>query len=372
MKIMKKYSFFIILILSMGMISGGCTNGGVPNQPAATNVITTPGTPYLNQDGFLKPCDLLSVAEWLALFGVAPVLFEEKNGGCLISNQWETMSIFTGVYPQSQAYLTMQWFTQALELESSDAEFVFQLREVLENEADQGIRSLIDQRIGLYEALRYRTERIFVIGDYAIWFSYHESLTNILEILDNDQYLRIELRGFYPVDARNLAVQVGERLIERTPQEFEVLFNADAAFGQPGGVEPTLAAGQPSLSVINAEPAEIYFGSLCGEETTQVLINIANDTVVNNVVLVYRLVSQAETNQNWTTVFMSRGESGEWIKSLNAETDFNAYRLSDGAQVEVYIGILYGVDRVINSPVYKMVTVKQCGSQPPTAATQTP
>lgn len=369
---MKKYSVLYTLVLSILFLVSGCTNGGVQNQPLETDSVATPELPYLTQDGYLKPCELISVEEWQNLFEEAPLFVEEVNGGCLVSNQWETRSIFMGVYPQSQAYPAMRWFTQSLEAESNNPEFLFQMRELLANQTNEDIRSLIDERIKLYEALLYRTERIFVIGDYAIWFSYHESSTNILEVLQEEQYIRINLAGFYPVEARKLALDVGELVVERLPQKFEILFNLDSDLLPSEETSPSLVVNTPVLTSITANPEEIFFGSLCTGETAQLEITLTNQELINNVFLVYRLTSQKETNQNWTTIFMSPSEAGTWVKTLNAETDFSSYTLTHDAEVEVYIGVLYELEKVINSPVYKMITVKQCGAETPTAATQTP
>jgi hypothetical protein len=88
--------------------------------------------------------------------------------------------------------------------------------------------------------------------------------------------------------------------------------------------------------------------------------------------MVYRLTSQAEINPNWTTVFMIPNENGGWIKSLNAEIDFSSYTLADEAVVEVSIGVLYGVDRVYNSPVYRILQVNQCETETSDTVTETP
>lgn len=340
--------------------------------PIETESVADPGEPYLTEEGYLKPCDLISVSEWQTFFEEAPLFIEEMDGGCRISNQWETRSIFIGLYSPEKALQTMRWFTQSLETESNDPEFLFQLREVLTNQTDQDIRGLIDERIKLYEALLYRSERIFVIGDYAIWFSYHESSTNILEILEGDSYIRITLAGFYPVEARNLALDIGNTIIERAPLDFENLFNFNSTLSLTEEQSPTLETGSPELGFISANPEEIFYGSLCGGESANIEVELNNDDLVNNVVMVYRLTSQVEINPNWTTVFMIPDETGGWVKSLNAEIDFSSYTLTDEAIVEVSIGVLYGVDRVYNSPIYRILQVNQCEAQSPDTVTETP
>jgi hypothetical protein len=372
MKTMKKINVLHGLILSIFFLVSGCTSNGVQNEPIGNELVIDPGTPYLTEDGYLKPCDLISVSEWQTFFAEAPLFIEEMDGGCRISNQWETRSIFIGLYSPAQAFQTMRWFTQSLEAESNDPELLFQLREVLTNQTDQDIRGLIEERIKLYEALLYRSERIFVIGDYAIWFSYHESSTNIIEILEGDSYLRITLAGFYPVEARKLALDIGKTLIERAPSDFENLFNFNTNLSLTEEQSPTLEAGSPELAFISADPEDIFYGSLCGEESAQIEIALKNDELVNNVVMVYRLTSQAEINPNWTTVFMIPNENGGWIKSLNAEIDFSSYTLADEAVVEVSIGVLYGVDRVYNSPVYRILQVNQCETETSDTVTETP
>ncbi len=369
---MKKIWVLILWGITLIILFSGCTNGGAQNQPTEPNLVPETETPYLTQDGYLKPCELISVTEWQSLFAEAPLFIEDINGGCRISNQWETRSIFIGLYSPNQAYQTMRWFTQSLEKESLDPEFLFLLREVLEDQTDQDIQRLINERINLYEALLYRSERIFVIGDFAIWFSYHESSTNILEILEDDIYIRIAIAGFYPVEARKLAIEVGNKLIDRAPIQFENLFNINT---NPNLVEersPTFESGSPEISFITANPEEIFYGSLCGGESARIELALNNNNLVNNVLLVYRLASLSEINQSWTTVFMAPNESGGWTKSLNAETDFSAYTLTDDAVVEVTIGVLYGVDRVYNSPVYQILQVNQCGAETPTAAAPLP
>ena len=88
--------------------------------PIEIESVADPGEPYLTEDGYLKPCDLISVSEWQTFFEEAPLFIEEMDGGCRISNQWETRSIFIGLYSPEKALQTMRWFTQSLETESND------------------------------------------------------------------------------------------------------------------------------------------------------------------------------------------------------------------------------------------------------------
>jgi hypothetical protein len=266
----------------------------------------------------------------------------------------------------------MRWFTQSLETESNDSEFLFQLREVLTDSIEVDIRRLMEKRVKLYEALLYRTERVFVVGDYTFWYSYPESATNILEMVEGDDYIRINLVGFYQVEARTLALKVGNLLVERVPPRFEVKFGSNSSLTLSESTSSTAAVTTPNLASISASPEEIFFGSLCTGEIAQLEIYLINSEVVNNVLLVYRLTSQVETNQNWTTVFMELKEPGVYRKIFNAELDFGAYQLTDEAEMEAYVGVLYGVDQVYNSPVYQLLKIKRCGEQTPTAATPIP
>lgn len=348
----------------------GCQSSNLKELPVIPSTPTSSALdPVPIQNAVLNACELISVEEWETIFDETPLFFEELSGGCRISNLWDTRSFFIGLYPEDQVLPSLRWFTQGLTAYSNDSEFLFALSDVLD-QTGYSSRQFLDEQIQLYEMINFRTERLYLIGDYAMWISYHESLTNILEVLDTNRFLRVEAIGFYPVEARDAILEIGSLVLERTPENFSIQFTTTQNLEQKGQT-PEQQLSIPILEGFIAEPTQINYGSLCANETSEVRVLISNAEDVYSVLFVYRLNSPLETNQNWVSVFMNQTVPGEWTKTINAESDFSLYQLTAGATVEGSIAILYAVDQVINSSPQLLITINPCGVEPNTTPERT-
>ncbi len=354
-----KQNLFVLVWLVFIFVSG-CNLQRTPNldenqTPTLTEELQK--TPEI----FLNPCDLLSTNEWEAIVGESPLFFEEIDGGCRVKNQWDTKSIFVGVYPEPQIVQTLQWFTLGIRNLTSDSEILFSIQELLD-QTDLTARQALEEQIALYELLNFRTERIYTVGDYTMWVSYHESATNILESLETDRFLRVEAIGFYALEAKDILVDLSAMILERAPEVFSVRF-VENTTPQPNVDQPVETITTPLLDQFFAEPDQIRYGSLCEGETALIQARISNTENINSVLFVYRLIGSENNPGNWTTIFIYETEPGIWTKSINAEADFSAAQLTAGNKVEAFIAVLYGVDQVINFDPVVILSVDPCTSR---------
>lgn len=308
---------------------------------------------------FLKPCAAIKMADMETLFQESPLYINEENGGCVIRNQWDTRSIWFSVFSGQQALPAMQWQTRHLIAGWNEDDYRIIVDEIIGDEANQTLIDLQEARLVVYEQLEYRWERFYTVGDSAYWILNSRAFKGILDVVENDIYLQIGFSGFLAVQVQTEIENLATSIINQLPETFIVEFDfPDEEVGELNSGESLMDV--PQILEVTTTSQEIFFGDLCGNELTTIRAQIDNFEMIDNVYLVYRLVSASETNDNWNTVFMNQLTPSTWEYSLSAETSFLSYQMINGAQIEYSIAIIYGVNNVVRSPSYSEILLLQC------------
>lgn len=323
--------------------------------PTSADISSTPAVTVIN------PCEILQQQIYQDIFADTTLIFSGENGSCRISNQWETKSIQVGVFQDDQANKAVRWYTSQLILGWNKPDLIAYLNQLQIDGAGLSIAEFQQLIIPFYERIDYRNERIFSIGDTTFWYTYPLASVNILDLSINNTYLRISLSGFFAEQALPISLDLADRILKQIPEKFLV----DYQFELPtalGYSTPTVAVvgSVPAINLITLDKEKIFFGDLCGDEITTITAVIDEKDVVDNVYLVYRLISSQETNSNWVTLPMERKDTGYWKLSLSAESDFSTYKVVSGAQVEYAISIIYNVSNIFRSPTYNNLHLNQC------------
>ena len=293
------------------------------------------------------------------LFQESPLFINEENGGCVIRNQWDTRSIWFSVFSGQQALPAMQWQTRHLIAGWNEDDYQTIVDEIISDEANETLIDLQEARLVVYEQLEYRWERFFTVGDSAYWILNSRAFKGILDVVEEDIYLQIGFSGFLAAQVQTDIENLATVIINQLPDIFFVDFD----FPEEEVTEQTSAESLlevPQILAVTKTSQEIFFGDLCSDEMTTIRAQIDNFEMIDNVYLVYRLVSASETNDNWNTVFINQLIPSTWETSLSAETSFLTYQLINGAQVEYSIAVIYGVNSVVRSPSYSDILLLQC------------
>lgn len=357
----KQKTLFLYLIFLL--LLSGCnpnpdmdvTNSPQPvNSNSSLSTQTNSGTNL-----FLIPCDLLNLTEMENLFQESPLFINEENGGCVIRNQWDTRSIRFSVFSGEQSLPAMQWQTRHLIAGWEDEEYRALIDEIINDAANQTLIDLQEAKLDIYEQLEYRWERYFTVGDSAYWILNSRAFTGILDVVEGNIYLQIGFSGFLAAQVQTEMENLAKSIISQLPEIFFVEFDfPEEEVSELDSVQSLV--GVPLILEVTKTSQEIYFGDLCNDEITTIRAQIDNFELIDNVYLVYRLVSPSETNDNWNTVFMNQLTPSTWETSLSAETSFLTYQLINGAQVEHSIAIIYNVNNVVQSPAYSDILLLQC------------
>lgn len=355
-----------ILLLSMGLlILSSCANSETLTPGLSTTDISQDSqeeNPNIDSKSTpLSTCDLINDQLFYEALSTGTLIFSFENGSCWVSDQWETKSIQVAVFQGPQADQAIRWFTREMLAGWNRPDLISYVNQLVAD--GQGL-SLIDfqeELIPFYEQIDYRTERIFSVGDTAFWYTYPQATANLLEITQGDIYLRISINGLFPEEALVISQNIARQVLDSLPDVFSIDFDLSLEeaieYATPTSPSTDLI---PVILSIAADRTNIFFGDLCGDETTRIQVRIEEKGLVNDVYLVYRLVSESETNTNWVTRSMNRQDEGFWDYTLSAEGDFPTYKVVNGANVEYAISILYSVDAVLRSPTIRTITVNQC------------
>lgn len=328
------------------------------SQPVESDSPISPQT-NSNSSVFLKPCSLITMTDMEMLFQDSPLFIDEENGGCVIRNQWNTRSIWYSVFSGEQALPAMQWQTRHLIAGWNEGDYRVIVDEIISDEANQNLVDLQEARLVVYEQLEYRWERFYTVGDSAYWILNSRAFKGILDVVEEDIYLQIGFSGFLAGKVQTDIENLAKSIIDELPEIFFVEFEfPEEEVGELNSSESLLEI--PQILEVTKSSQEIFFGDLCGNEMTTIRVQIDNFEMIDNVYLVYRLVSSSETNDNWNTVFMNQLTPSTWEISLSAETSFLTYQLINGAQVEYSIAVIYGVNNVMRSPSYSDILLLQC------------
>lgn len=357
MKTKTPWIFFLILSL----LNSACTvrnSNQVDEIDANSTTSPTPTQSPQVESMFISPCDLISIPEMEEIFSESPLFLSEENGSCVIRNQWDTRSIWFLVYQDEQALSAMQWNTRHLISGWNNEEMKQRVEEIILDENNQTLRSLQDARLVIFEDLEYRWERLFTFGDIAYWIINPRAFKGIFDVVEGEIFFQIGYSGFMAAQIQPQLEDVSEKIFSRLPGTFFIEFD----FPDEGFTDQNNNAGRdiPEIVDLTMSSQEIFFGSFCEEETTTIRAMIENPSLVDNVFLVYRLVSNDETNDNWKTIFMDQVSDQNWEITLNAENSFSAYQLVDGAVVEYSIAIIYEVNSVSRGSTLRDITVSQC------------
>ncbi|MBE0688346.1 MAG: hypothetical protein IH585_20325, partial [Anaerolineaceae bacterium] len=181
----------------------------------------------------------------------------------------------------------------------------------------------------------------------------------ILDVVEKDIYLQIRFSGFLAAQVQTEIENLAASIIDQLPEIFFVEFDfPEEDVGEQNPVEGLLEV--PKILAITQTSTEIFFGDLCGDEMTTIRAQFDNFEMIDNVYLVYRLVSASETNDNWNTVFMNQLTPSTWEIPLSAENSFLTYQLINGAKVEYSVAVIYGVNSVVRSLSYSDILLLQC------------
>lgn len=359
---MKKQPPFFLFLALLLLLSSCNRNPDI----GETNLTQTvdPVSPNSSQTSsvsnlILRPCTIINMTEMETLFQESPLFINEENGGCKIRNQWDTRSIWFSVFSGEQALPAMQWQTRYLVVGWNDDDYQAIVDEIISDDSNQTLTDLQEARLVVYEQLEYRWERFFTVGDSAYWILNSRAFKGILDVVVQDIYLQIGFSGFLAAQVQTEIEKLAVSIVEQLPENFYVEFDfpEDDIEGQ-NSVDSLLET--PQILEVTQTSQEIFFGDLCGDEMTTIRAQIDNFEMIDNVYLVYRLVSSSETNDNWTTVFMNQLTPSVWEIILSAETSFLTYQLINGAKVEYSIAIIYGVNNVQRSPSYSDILLLQC------------
>jgi len=357
MKNQKPLFLFLVLLL----LFSSCNRNPDMDETNLSQTVD-PESPNSSQTGsasnlFLRPCTAINMTDMETLFQESPLFINEENGGCVIRNQWDTRSIWFSVFSGEQALPAMQWQTRHLIVGWND-DYQAIVDEIISDESNQTLIDLQESRLVVYEQLEYRWERFFTVGDSAYWILNSRAFKGILDVVEDDIYLQIGFSGFLAAQVQTEIEKLAVSIIDQLPENFFVEFDFTEEVSELNPIESLSEV--PEILDVTTTSQEIFFGDLCGDEMTTIRAQIDNYEIIDNIYLVYRLVSASETNDNWNTVFMNQLTPSTWEISLSAETSFLTYELINGAQVEYSIAIIYGVNNVQRSPSYSDILLLQC------------
>ena len=349
------FLFFIITYVLTGC-AGLPTNLESDNTPEPT--LNFESTQPFTNNSYLSPCSLVTVAEMEEIFSESPLFFSEENGSCVIKNQWDTHSIRFLVFQGEQALSAMQWHTRNLVANWNVDDLKSMAAEIIDDENNQSISNLQQARLPLYEELEYRWERIFTFGDVSYWIINPRAFQGIFDVVEGDIFFQIGYSGFLAAQIQPQLEDISKEIFSRLPETFSV--ESDFSNGETEASENQEVQDVPKVLNVDVSSKEIFFGSLCGDESTTIRVMIDNSDLVDNVFLVYRLRSSTEINENWTTLFMNQISNENWEITLNAENSFLTYQLINGANVEYRVSIIYAVNTVETSLTFDDIVVLQC------------
>lgn len=356
-----KSTFLFVSILILLLLNSACvaSNDNQANDIETDVTITT--TPVITtqvESMFLSPCDLITMSEMEEIFSESPLFLSEENGSCVIRNQWDTRSIWFNVFQGDQALPAMQWYTWHLLAGWNNQQLTDRVEEIISDQNSQSLRSLQEARLVMYEELEYRWERLFTFGDIAYWIINPRAFKGIFDVVEGEIFYQIGYSGFLAAQIQPQLEDISGKIFSRLPETFFIEFDFpdERSSVQSNNLDQEI----PTIMELTLSSQEIFYGSLCENETTTIRVMIDNPTFVDNVFLVYRLVSNIEINDNWKTIFMDQVTDQNWEVTLNAENSFSAYQLIDGAEVEYSIAIIYDVNSVSRGPTLKDIKVFQC------------
>lgn len=361
---MKKFNFLSVWkIFLIVILLSGCSTTTRENLESINPQITLtiPATVQQNIANVVDPCKLIDDLELQAIFSESPLILKQANGSCRISNQWETKTISIGVFQNDQADEAIRWMTRQLVTGWNKPVLIDEVNKVLLDGESLNLSDFQKSTLPLYEMIGFRSERILTVGDTAFWIIYPEAFTSIIDVVNLNQYIRISFYGFLPGEIFDTAIDLAKELIQTLPEQFTVDYSFGSVEQLPEVTATVSVSGnKPSITQLNVSLNKIYFGDLCEDEISTIKVVVSSPDPDINVFLVYRLTSSIETNRNWITIKMDYIGDNEWSIDLNAEKDFNVYKLTNGAQVEYGISVLYGVDGVVSSPFFSNISVSQC------------
>jgi hypothetical protein len=309
----------------------------------------------------ISPCDLIEQQYFNDVFQDATLFTSFKDGTCSISNQWDTKTIQFHVSQGTQADQAIRWYTKKVVKARGQPTIFDQINIMLTENIGKGLSEFQEVSNSIYQSLNYREEMVFSVGEKSYWYTYSLAQDNILESSEQSKYVRITTNGFLSEEALEISVALAKILYEEIPEKFSVNFNfSDQDFLDISTPGITYRGKVPIIGAITVDKKDIFFGDLCGNEVTNIQVEIVETENLNSIFFVYRLISSDETNVNWISRNMSKNTSGVWEMQLSAESDFSRYHLVNGAQVEYAISVLYGVDGLIRSPDYNDIRVYQC------------
>ena len=354
----------ISILFLITIIAAGCLNnndiGGV-STPTPEEAINSTSTQTENSEtSFISPCNLINQAEMEVIFQESPLFITEEEGKCVVRNQWDTRSIWFFVYQGDQALPAMQWHSKKLITGSDEQRLKTMVEEILANESNQSLQALQESRMVLYEELEFRWERYFTIGDFAYWILNPRAFLGLFDIVEDDLYFQIGYSGFLAAQIQSPMEDLSKMILERVPENFFVDFDFPEEVVDGSDDNNELLSNVPQISNITKTAQEIYFGDLCEGEETTIRAQIENYDAIDNVYLVYRLLSAEETNDNWNTIFMNQITPNNWEIVVSAENSFLTYQLVNAAQVEYSVAVIYGVNNVLRSPSFSNITLLQC------------
>jgi len=361
-ELMVKYKPFASLLV-LALLLSSCKQNPTTNEIETTPIVS-PGSPIATQTNllagpFLEPCDLISLSEMETLFQESPLFIDEENGGCVIRNQWDTRSIWIAVFQDEQAFQAIQWYTQHLISGWKDTDYQALVDEIINNKDNQSLVALQKARLVIYEKMEFRWERFLTVGDSAFWIMNSRAFQGVLDVVEDETYLQIGFSGFLAAQVQSSIENLAKTIINQIPEHFIVAFDFPHEDKSMLPTKESLLEVPIIMDVTKTSP-EIYFGDLCGDETSTVRVQVDNYEMIENVYLVFRLSSSSETNHNWKTVFMNKVTPSIWEFPLDAEKSFLIYQLVNGAQVEYSIAVIYGINNVIRSSTYSDITLMQC------------
>ncbi len=356
----KTFIFFLVIFLLIS--SSSCNQNPFSESDTATTPTTDTGQPVaqvtLVENQVISPCGLIDMTEMETLFGESLLYSREENGRCIIENQWSTRSIWFFVFQGPQALPALRWNTSDLISGWNDPDLQDLVQNILSDPDNNSLVTLLDARMKLYEKLEYHWQRIYTIGDSAYWMLNPWAAKGILDIVERDRYFQIGFSGFDAAKIQPDLEDLGDQILKMLPDSFSIDFQIPVQSSV--SATPSPANDIPQILNISKSLQEIYYGNLCGDETTTIQTRLSANDNVENVYIVYRLISQIETNDNWATVFMQESSPSVWEIQLSAENSFNSYSLVNGAKVEYSIAVIYNVDSVYRSDSYSDITILQC------------
>mgnify|MGYP000876043688 CR=1 FL=1 len=351
------WSFILILILTACSFNGGI----LPQINRVTEEIPPTETESIEpvNGATFNPCDLIDETEMEAIFEETPLFVEEIPAGCAVKNQWDTRSIRFVVFRGDQGLSGIKWHTQMLVEGWNNQDYQTLINEIIEDPENQTLRDLQDARLAVYEKLEYRWERIYTIGDSSYWVINPRAFTGFLDVIERDIFLEVGFSGFLAAKIQPVIEGMAKNILGQLPNQFIVQFSPqDEIISET--MTPSFTDNAPQIAMITKTASEIFYGDLCGNETTTIRVQYVNYENINSVYIVYRLVSPNETNDNWNTITMSEITPSTWEVILSAETSFRTYKLVDGAKLEYSIAAIYQVNDVLRGPTYDDIIIFQC------------